>query len=377
MTTRTTLLAALLSTAMPLSLRAADTQTPQQIKEDTARTIARQLQDPAFSDAALRLFTAQASSGERDGIPLHALTTRSHGEAIARIDDANRQLTATKGLTGWSQGVLRLRLYLPGDADGRLPAELDDVLVAVEPAGDERQLTSIPAFDAHGKRHELDARTAPTMPVLVLDVDSQASARAGVMLMNQALRQANLQARDAGAMATGAELTVLTGIRLKDDEEPWFKGKAEIFAIVSGMKPGKAEPQIEIKEMEYLDYDNTTYAPYQDMVSWADYGLGMANLQLFERDQEDLNYQELASKVAGAVQNHLATSKPGASAVTAIGKAILDAMPSSLLVDSNDYVDSFYLIEKGRSYTDLAGAGGNATASFCPHVVGTDDCPRQ
>lgn len=376
MTTKTRLLAAMLTAALPLSLHAADTQTTQQLKEDTARTIAKQLQDPNFSHTASRLFAAQASSGEQDGIPLHALTAQGHGTALARVDDANRRLTAAKGLSGWSQGVLRLRMYLPSHSAGRMPSQLDDVLVAVEPARDERQLTSIAAFDAKGERHELDAKVPPTVPVLVLDVDSQESARAGVLLMNHALRQANLQKRDAAAAAEGAEFTILTKIYLKDDEEPWFKGKAEMFAIVSGMKQGKAEPQIEVKEMKYLDYDKTSYAPYQDMVAWSDYGLGLANVQLFERDQEDLNYQDLAAKIVGAAQGGLG-STPGAGSVSAIGEAILGAMPGSLLTDNNDYVDSFYLIEKGRSYTDLVGAKGNATASFCSHVVGADDCPRQ
>ncbi|MGO4700044.1 DUF3103 family protein [Dyella sp. 2RAB6] len=376
MTMQTRLLVALLTTTIPLSVQAADSQKIQQIKEDTARSIASQLQDPDFSNTASRLFAMQASSGEEPAISLHALTAAGRGEALSRIGDADRQVTAAQGLSGWSQGVLRLRLYLPGHATGQLPSQLDDLLVAVEPAGDERKWTSVPAFDAKGERHELDPKMPPTVPVLVLDVDGQESARAGALLMNDALQRAQLQTRDSSATAEGAELTVLTKIHLKDDEEPWISGKAEIFAIVSGMKPNRTDPQVEVKDMNYLDYSGTTYAPYQDMVSWSDYGLGMANVQLFERD-EGINYQELAAKILGAVQGNVSTSKPGAGAVSAIGEAILGAMPSSLLVNNNDYVDSFYLIEKGRSYTDLLGARANATASFCSHVVGTDDCPRQ
>ncbi|NII73778.1 hypothetical protein FHW84_002351 [Dyella sp. SG562] len=378
MITRTRLWVALLAVTIPLSLHAADTQTIQQIKEDTAKTIAKQLQDPNFSQAASRLFAAQAGAGEREGISLHALTANlgQSGE-ISRIDDANRKLTAAKGLNGWSEGILRLRIHLPSHAAGRLPSELGDLLVAVEPAGDDRHWTSVPAFDASGKRHDLDAQTPPAIPVLVLDLDSQESVRAGVMLMNDALRQANLQTRHTDAAEEGAQLTVLTKIHLNNDEEPWIKGKAEIFAIVSGIKQGKAEPQVEVKDMKYLDYDKTTYKPYQDMVSWANYGAGVANVQLFERDQDDLNYAELVSKILGALINKVPVPKPAAAAVSAIGEAILGALPKSLLTDNNDYVDSFYLVEKGRGYTDLVGARANATASFCPHVVGVDDCPRQ
>ena len=64
------------------------------------------------------------------------------------------------------------------------------------------------------------------------------------------------------------QTTQLKKIRLSDDQEPWISGKAEIYAIVTGVNPSRDEPALDLVEMPYLDYDNKDYYPNQIVIHW-------------------------------------------------------------------------------------------------------------
>lgn len=44
-------------------------------------------------------------------------------------------------------------------------------------------------------------------------------------------------------------------------------------------------------------------------------------------------------------------------------------MPSGWFANDDDYVDSFYTLEKGRYYTGYLGAARNATLSLAPYTL--------
>lgn len=357
-----------------------------------AKTVAESLARPAFRQALHHglqpvrslLNGDMRSGGMRSGeagvafseleVQLHE---RGDARAMRRFMDIDRAAVAAKGLDGLVGGVMQVRLFTPPGQTVK-EADLSTLLVAFEPLGDEASWTTITAFDSHGREHLLDARTPPAHPLLIVDVDARESLRAGLQLINTELGRAGMSAlrpRHQRASPPAAELTVLSKIHLAYDQEPWISGGAEVFAIVSGLSAEDAKPLIRTVDMPYLDYDNITYTPYQDMVSWGDFSLGAVNVQLFEQD-DNTNYRDLASALLDAVAALLATKHPQYSFIPKMADAILKAMPAHLFTNDNDYVDSFYLIERGRSYYNLTGAAGNATVSFCPHRVGENDCAR-
>ena len=44
-------------------------------------------------------------------------------------------------------------------------------------------------------------------------------------------------------------------------------------------------------------------------------------------------------------------------------------MPAGWFSNDDDYVDSFYTLEKGRTYTNLRGVSGNATVTLTPYYL--------
>jgi hypothetical protein len=158
-------------------------------------------------------------------------------------------------------------------------------------------------------------------------------------------------------------ITKLDTIKLKDDEEPWWKGDAEIYGIAMGQgKDGKA--RADVVGMPYLNNDDTTYSPGQGIIDWSNFRWNNVDFLLMEQD-DNTNYKDLAKAVAGAI----ATLAGGAAYVPLIN-AVLDAIPSSWLTDDDDYVDSFYMLARNSSGAKV-GASNNAHITIHPVLVTT------
>ncbi|GAA3037225.1 hypothetical protein GCM10020229_55770 [Kitasatospora albolonga] len=131
-------------------------------------------------------------------------------------------------------------------------------------------------------------------------------------------------------------------MRVSDDEEPWFKGAAEMFALVSGFGlDGKV--RVDSVAMPYLQYDGTTYYPNQILVNWSNYKYNLADVVLME-DDGDTNYLALAQAIAAVL---LTIADQGA--YIPLVNAVLGAMPASWWVDDPDYVESWYTLARGSS----------------------------
>ena len=256
----------------------------------------------------------------------------------------------------------------------REPAGASDaanLLVTWAPSGDERTWTAIPAYRLGGAPVTLDPRRAPDVPVLVVETHGRLTMRHEIDQANLLLQRAGLQqvASKTGPLdATNLPTTLLTSIRLADDHEPWISGAAEIYAIVSGVI-GSNDPQLTVVDMPYLDHDNTTYWPNQIVVNWSNFQYQIANIQLFEHD-DNTNYQDLVTAIVAAVgaAGSLA-GYPVVQAITEIANRIIAAMPASVFTNDDDYVDSFYTIEQTKAYSGRVGAGNNATISLQPFTV--------
>jgi hypothetical protein len=256
------------------------------------------------------------------------------------------------------------------EPDGANPA---DVVVAYAPAGSEQSWTEIPAYRLDGTPVALDPRHAPAIPVLVIETHGRLAMRQGIAEANAVLQQAGLQrVAPSAAAATARWTTKLTSIRLVDDEEPWISGAAEIYAVTSSVV-GDNAPQLKIVELPYLDNDGTTYAPNQIILDWNDYAYQAANIQLFEHD-DNTSYQQLVTALVTAVGDAGSLAGyPVVQAITEIANRIIAAMPASWFANDDDYVDSFYTVEKSVSYTGLVGAGNNATVSLQPFLLAPNE----
>jgi hypothetical protein len=244
------------------------------------------------------------------------------------------------------------------------------LLIAYAPAGNERTWTEIPAYTLGGARVSLDPRHAPDAPVLVIETHGRLAMRKGIEEANLALQRAGLQQPAVRiASATSIPTTRLDSIRLQNDQEPWISGAAEVYAVVSGVLDASNSPQLKIVDLPYLDHDGTTYRPNQIVVDWTNYAYQAVNIQLFEHD-DNTNYQDLVTVLISAVgaAGSLA-GYPVISAIAEIANRIIAAIPSSAFTNDDDYVDSFYTIEKTRTYTGHVGAGQNATVSLTPYLL--------
>jgi hypothetical protein len=366
-------------------------------KQETAALVARMLPDPAFS-SSLAEELERTPSGQEKAALLETLLTRyetrphstARGNATSTAGQSATQnlrgldhsLLAYKGVEKVSEGLLQVRLYEPA-GQHVTPPQLSQVLVAYEPAGDDKQWEVVEAYDSQGNLFRLDAHRAPDFPVLVVDIDGKEDLRAGLTVANQVLQEqgvqegvhANVDAHAAAHTQRRAperlDTSKLESIRLRDDQEPWASGAAEVYALVSGIQPAQPKPQIELVDMPYLFYDNETYSPNQVLIYWSNYRFGAANVLLYEHD-DNTNYKDLAVALASGVASLLGAFKPEIAVVATVAQALIQAMPSYWFQNNDDYIDSFYTLEKDGRYTDYVGAANNATITLMPFQLASD-----
>ena len=371
--------------ALPTSLMAKNITTMDDAREELARGVATLAADPAF-DSALREHLARGKASLGD--VLGEVQTAASADTVSHLRDLERKAIDLRGLTGALDALIDVRVH--GVADNAPLPSADDLWIGTvsrDPVSGARQVM---AFDAVGAEHRYDLEAMPTVPMLIIESDSSAAVHAGTTVMNEILRQGGVQSahRPAGSALQAAsgsgdsdskaeQLTLIKRIYLAKDHEPDIQGDAEIFAIVSGVgRDGK--PQLITKDMPWLDHDKHWYTPGMDLINWTDYGTNYVNVQLFEEDG-NTDFKALAESVLKAVGDLSLLVAPEAppalivTGVTKIADEILKAMPGEWFQNANDYVDSFYVIERGGNYgteqEPLMGARGEARMVLAPHEV--------
>ncbi|MFF2012294.1 DUF3103 family protein [Streptomyces sp. NPDC058195] len=356
---------ALAAPAHPASTASAASAAPASsvsgIEDATARALARSLADPAWRGEVRRAALAAdtVGLGELTG---HA-TTAAGRKLAAGITAADRDVAAAKGLSTAAGSLLRFGL---ADASmrGRL-ASGGDPLVAATPSDDDGA-TTFTAYDSQGTAHELRLDSAPTRPVYLVGIDGAKAVAEGLKVVGKALASQGLNtpapaAASTLAAASGIDTTRIDSVRVADVQEPFFKGDAEIFALVTGFgKDGK--PRVDTVEMPYLNKEDTTYYPGQVLVNWSNYKYDMADAVMME-DDGDTNYQALAKAIAAVL---LTITDQGA--YIPLADAVLDAIPASWWTDDPDYVDSWYTLAKS-STGKRNGAAGNGWMTVSPYHV--------
>ncbi|MFD4670721.1 DUF3103 family protein [Lentzea sp. NPDC058450] len=259
------------------------------------------------------------------------------------VPNAERQIAKAKGLPD-GKGLVTFR---------HAGATSGERLVAAAP--DDDNAKTIKAYDRNGDVHELTTAHEPNQPLTIVDIDVERAVHRGMDVIKQAMPTEQTR------QLAGYWATQVTRISVSDVQEPWFKGDAEIFALVSGFGPdGKV--RVDPVTMPYLDDENTTYSPNQLLVHWNNYKYDLADVVLME-DDGDTNYKALAQALAAA----LLTIVDGGAYIPLVS-AVLDAIPDSWYTDDPDYVESWYtLSEQGGGV--LNGASGRGWMDTRPYFV--------
>ncbi|WP_108649595.1 DUF3103 family protein [Dongshaea marina] len=330
--------------------------------QQTRRELAREL--AMHSQTLLPKLANQNYQAPLQSLLAHKRTARSISSLSQLSAQANQQAIGKMGLTGEVDSLMQLRLATP-DQQSALSSGVAP-LVAYIPDGDESQWSSIEAFDRQGNSVLLDVNKAPDRPVLVVETDAHKAAQAGIRMMNRALKKEGLSSDSLPPATEPLKTSILSKIRLENDEEPWILGDAEIYAIVAGINPGRDEPVVDIIDMPYLDHDKTVYTPNQILIYWDRYRWAAADLVLMEQDS-NTNYKELTKLLVEVLKESLKIAGyPQSAPFLDLGNRIIDAIPDDWMTNSDDYVDSFYTLEQNRHYQDYSGARNNAVISLEP-----------
>lgn len=356
-----------------------------------------------YSDLELSL-KAQISQKSLS-TPIEKLNSSQPYSAFSnKMQKADLGYRKMKGSNNFSDSVLEIRMADEAMIEAWKNGE--NPLFAFEPSGDDSNWQYIEAYDVYGQVHQLDVYQMPDVPVFVVDSNGAEELKAGLMAMRAEMNklgtatQINSASKNTGdnedskgiknskfqkqtfmgkakrsmAMSEPEPLntTQLTKIRLAVDQEPWISGKAEIYAIVTGVDSSRVEPQIDLVEMPYLDYDKQTYYPNQTIIFWPRYRWGAADMILMEHD-DGTDYKELAKLLVQAAEEILKMipdpEVQGYAIIPQITGKIIDVIPDGVLVNDDDFVDVFYTLMQNTSYVDHPGAGGNAVASFAPVII--------
>ena len=329
----------------PLPAHAERTATVRSVYATTdqlAHELAAVMRDRTQRDRVV----AAVSNGSVD------LATIGLGASFARsVQAANQAVSVAKGLPG-GVSLLQVRLADPSMRISVAP------LVAATPTDDEA--TALVGYDVAGQVVRIDAARVPARPVLLVEVDTAKALPLGIDVVEQRLGGHNAA---AVATTTGYWATKVDAVRLSDDEEPWFKGAAEIYSIVGGFGlDGTAN--VDIVQMPYLDDDGQDYYPGQILVDWSHFRYNAVDAVMMEED-DGTNYRALAQAIATA----LLTILDGVQYAPMVN-AILEAIPDSWWTDDPDYVDSWYVLTR-QTNERRTGARGNGTISFQPYFVTT------
>lgn len=301
---------------------------------------------------------------------------------------ADSQIRTWKGISEYTDEILEVRLANEAMLAAWQNGE-QSPLFAFEPTGDDEQWQYIEAFDINGQIHQLSVSEMPDVPVIVIDNNSSVELKAGLQAMRAEMQRlgqstvvlpyqnerervaASVKAFAAGE-AQPIHTTQLKKIRLADDQEPWISGKAEIYAIVTGVNPSRDEPALDLVEMPYLDYDNKDYYPNQIVIHWSRYRWGAADMVLMEQD-DGTDYKQLAKLLVQVAEEVLkAIPDPEVQAYAIIPQLtnkIIDAIPDGALTNDDDFVDVYYTLMQDTSYVDHPGAGVNAVVTLEPLTI--------
>ena len=232
---------------------------------------------------------------------------------------------------------------------------------------------TIPAYDIMGNKVLLSTTEAPKVPVVIIDNMGSLSFDLQMKVLNTELKKLHIN-KDISLLnsqkntknTTLSGKTILKSMKLKKAHEPWFRGPAEIYAIVIGLKDdfSKTERQLEYHYPE-VNYTKVNYQLGATVINWRVLGYRYANIQFMEHDQGNIG--QIMAKIAEiALDNRKKPStkdKSNYDWVKVLGTIFLNVI-GGIFNGADDNVDEFPLIEYGKQYSNITGARNNATITL-------------
>jgi hypothetical protein len=294
--------------------------------------------------------------------------TPGHRQFAARLRELDRDLRERMGIDRTARSILGLQVVWPATGPQRL--DWNRTLFAVRPQHRGTGPAFVEAYDRRGRMVKLDPRTPPAVPVILAGSDRREAVRAGLETVNRGLRQAGFAAdHRADAPARPIECAKLTAIRLAEDQESWWEGGVETYALVSGIDPAADKPNIKLVNLPYLRHEATDYFPDQVILFWSDYRFSAANLQFWDHG-DATDYKEILDAVLkGAAAAMTAAGAPVYAWIPVLADAILQSMPASWWKGEDTWLDTFYALEKGQACQDRLGAGRTVRISLVPWTL--------
>ncbi|GGX52874.1 DUF3103 family protein [Saccharospirillum salsuginis] len=315
----------------------------------------------------------QRLDGQNNAVQMSELSSYAarNGLDIQAMKSLDRAVRQSKGMVAEADHLIEVRM-----ADDRMIREWQqgaEPLFAYVPEGDEESWYHIEAFDADGRPHSLSPDVMPDRPVFVVGINAEKDLRIGLEIMQQTFEQEGVSGSPRPTLNSTAdsdlETTVLKRVSVQDDNEPWIKGAAEVYSIVSGVDYEQDDARINVVDMPYLDYDGTDYYPNQVMVYWDRYRFQAVDMVFMEHD-DSTNYKDLSLALVAAAQKALELyGRPDLAAIGVITTAILQAIPDDWMTDDDDYMDVIYTLMKYQTLNGQYGVSGNVRVDMEPLVI--------
>lgn len=271
-----------------------------------------------------------------------------------------RALPANLRGTNLTSGAADLVVSLPVKAhqESLTAATAATGLWLMAPESDDELPAALPAFSRDGRKVMLATAEAPDELVFVIGrPEGQLPPPAA------ATPQPLATPEGTGAMD---ELLMLQSVRFTDIKEPWFRGEAEVYALVAYLdRNGKGHA--EVVPLWGVTKAETTYDLRKVLHYWPQNYYTLVDISFFEQDTNH-NYQELAVLLMQAATEITAVALPQFGSIVALVGGLLQkviaALPSGAFDDRDDHLDTINTVERQPDFVSRVGVAGNGHANF-------------
>lgn len=344
------------------------------VVQDAKQAAARSLRE-AYASGQVKGAVAGLSASANE-VSMDRLPVGSTSGLRSTVASSNSAILAAKGLPASTGNVLQVRLANPR-ARAALARGVQP-LIAAEPS--DRRADTLTAYRPDGTAVTLGATAPADVPVLIVGTDGDRIVAAGTKVMSEGFKAARAQsgaaptrgrsalkpqtAARAADSPQGKDVTRINDVSLlRSNEEPFWKGGAEAFAVVGGWDKNDkafAEPSL---QMPYLDSTGVAYHPNQNLIDWSHFGYDSADLVFLEED-DGTNYRDLTKAIVDAL---LTVTGYGTTGIP-LANTIMDAIPDKWWIDDTDELDQVYSVShaaiagaqnSGAPGLTYSGAGGN------------------
>ncbi len=326
-------------TAAPTSAADGTTVRMDSYKQNLAKEISSRLHDKQFR----KTLTAGLSAEGQESLQnlFSSIPGATQAELYTRM--ADKEILKLKGFKENATPILQIRT--PVSMKDQI-TESNDTLVAFTPSKEDKSITSLLAYDQEGRTHQLDARAAPTYPVLIIGFDERKVSELAGQQARAILAQAGVTGSEVKIAGTAAksstadpqsarQVSTIFRVVNYNDHEPWYKGGPEIYAWVMG-EGADGSARVDTVEMPYIQTGGKVYSPGQTLIEWGHFKWSSVDVIFMERDDST----DMAPLVRAVIDAALQVS--GHNEYIEVADKVLAALPSSATTDTDDWVDSCY-----------------------------------